>query len=331
MEKIRQNIESIGRILFAQCTEIVNPATNKGLPPNLVSCEPSESWLFKMVDINLAALQGELGFLAHPVNHVHTVEMGNQSIHSLALISARYTHVALGILTQMIASHFLLVCQALDLRVMQAEFLRSLEPRFLGVLKEKLRPVAAATEKGSSMQDLEIESLHKKLWKALPDLFDRTTNMDSNERFQFVATSLQSIIFNQHVTEGHPGSSALFNQHLHEWTTACAKLMSEEFLENRTRFFTSGDATPYLGFASTKMYKFIREDLGVPFLRTEDLAEPEDLIELEGLSMFEGKTNSGPVPQTTGGYITKIYEALRNGVMYGPSMDCLREAMAGDV
>ena len=327
MEKIRQNVESIGRMLYAQCTEIVNPATNKGLPPNLVSCEPSESWLFKMVDIMMAALQGELGFLAHPINHVHTTEMGNQSIHSLALISSRYTHTALGILSQLIASHLLLVCQALDLRAMQANFLVALEPPFFGVLRDNLGSLFTSVENRDPCNNLDLNALHEQLWAALPDLLNSTTNMDSDDRFVFVASSLQPLILNHSIDKESPELATSFAQHLYEWKTSCARLMTEQFLKNRADYCVNADATPYLGFASRKMYKFIREDLKVPFLRTEDLAEPEDLVEAEDLSQFENRTDEGPVPPTTGSYITKIYEALRNGVLYAPAMECLQEAM----
>ena len=76
MEKTRQDLESIGRMLYAQCIELVNPAINKVLPPNLASDEPSKSFPFKHLDIMIAALIGELSFLASSVNHVHAAEMG---------------------------------------------------------------------------------------------------------------------------------------------------------------------------------------------------------------------------------------------------------------
>jgi phenylalanine ammonia-lyase len=67
MDKTRYALEALGRILFSQCSELSNPATNKGLPPNLVADEPSNTWLMKPFDTMIAASQGELGFLSSPV------------------------------------------------------------------------------------------------------------------------------------------------------------------------------------------------------------------------------------------------------------------------
>ncbi|CAN8104060.1 unnamed protein product [Discula destructiva] len=122
MEKTRQGIQGIGRMLFSQCTELINSATNRGLPPNLVAEDPSITMIFKGTDLNIAALTAELGFLANPVNHVQTAEMGNQSLNSLALISTRYTHTANDVLSQLMAAHLIAACQALDLRALHVQF-----------------------------------------------------------------------------------------------------------------------------------------------------------------------------------------------------------------
>lgn len=122
VEKLRQDLQAIGRMLFAQCTELINPATSRGLPPNLCAPRdgPARSFLFKGVDIMMAALASELGFLANPVGtHVMTAEMGNQSLNSMALVSARYTLAAADVLAQMAAAHLVALCQALDLRAME--------------------------------------------------------------------------------------------------------------------------------------------------------------------------------------------------------------------
>lgn len=77
-EKLRQGLQSIGRMFFAQCTEMINPDTSWGLPPSLCSDDTNTSFLFKGLDVVVAGLKSELGFLANPVgSHVQTAEMGN--------------------------------------------------------------------------------------------------------------------------------------------------------------------------------------------------------------------------------------------------------------
>lgn len=118
VEKFRSGLQSLGRMLFSQCTELINPATNRGLPANLVADDAATSYLFKGTDIMVAALTSELGFLANPVgSHVQTAEMGNQGINSLALVSARYTQMAVDTFSQFAAAYIVALCQAIDLRV----------------------------------------------------------------------------------------------------------------------------------------------------------------------------------------------------------------------
>ncbi|KAI0425529.1 L-Aspartase-like protein [Xylaria sp. FL1042] len=129
VEKLRQGLQSIGRMLFSQCTEMINPDTSWGLPPNLCSDDPNHSFLFKGLDVVIAGLTSELGFLANPVgSHVQTAEMGNQSLNSLALVSARYTLEAVDVLSQIASVHLLALCQALDLRTMEIEGRKDLPP-----------------------------------------------------------------------------------------------------------------------------------------------------------------------------------------------------------
>ncbi|KAM0797279.1 L-Aspartase-like protein [Usnea florida] len=128
-EKLRQGLQSIGRMLFAQCTEMINPTTSWGLPPNLCSDDPNDSFLFKGLDVVVAGLTSELGFLANPVgSHVQTAEMGNQSLNSLALLSARYTLEAVDVLSQIASAHLLVLCQALDLRAIEIEGRKDTQP-----------------------------------------------------------------------------------------------------------------------------------------------------------------------------------------------------------
>ncbi|KAF7175188.1 hypothetical protein CNMCM7691_006592 [Aspergillus felis] len=203
-EKLRQGLQSIGRMLFTQCTEMINPATSWGLPPNLCSDDANDSFLFKGLDVVIAALTSELGFLANPVgSHVQTAEMGNQALNSLALVSARYTLEAVDVLSQIASAHLLAVCQALDLRTIEIEGRNDAPP----------------------------------------------------------------------------------------------------------------DATPYIGQASRRMYRFIRRDLGIPFLGEAHLASTE------------AATPDGVTP-SMGLYNTRVYESIRSGRLYDVVLDILQEVQA---
>lgn len=201
-EKLRQGLQSIGRMLFTQCTEMINPATSWGLPPNLCSDDPNDSFLFKGLDVVVAGLTSELGFLANPVgSHVQTAEMGNQALNSLALVSARYTLEAVDVLSQIASAHLLALCQALDLRTIEIE--------------------------------------------------------------------------------GRKDDA-------------------------------SPDATPYIGRASQRMYRFIRKDLDIPFLSEAKLASTE------------AATPDGVTP-SMGLYNTRVYESIRSGRLYDVVLKSLQE------
>ena len=200
-EKLRQGLQSLGRMLFAQCTEMINPTTSWGLPPNLCSDDANDSFLFKGLDVVVAGLTSELGFLANPVgSHVQTAEMGNQSLNSLALVSARYTLEAVDVLSQIASAHLLVLCQALDLRAIEIEGRKDAPP----------------------------------------------------------------------------------------------------------------DVTPYIGPTSQRMYRFIRKDLGIPFLGEEHLASTE-AVTLDG------------VTPSIGLYNTRVYESIRSGRLYDVVLIALKE------
>ena len=81
MEKTRLSLHHIGKLLFAQSAELVNPAMNRGLPPSLAATDPSLNYHGKGIDIAVAAYVGELGYLASPVStHIQSAEMHNQAV-----------------------------------------------------------------------------------------------------------------------------------------------------------------------------------------------------------------------------------------------------------
>ena len=309
VEKIRLSAQRIGRMLFAQSTELVNPVLNNGLPPNLVADEPSRSFLMKSVDIATAAYASELGFLANPVgSHVQNAELGNQSINSLALISARYTHMALDLLSQLSAAHLYSLCQALDLRALQAQFLQTLLPMFRQSI---------ISDFGSFLAEGKTaDSLSQYLWFGFLKEFNSTSSLDSVSRFPIVFTRLIGIAL----------ASDVWNKDMElliairAWAKRSSQATLNLFLHTREVYTRNSDATPFLGQASTRIYNYVRHNLGIPFLKRETSTGPK-VGPFEEAAGCEG---------TTGSMMTTIYDAIRCGELYVPVMECLREASSSE-
>lgn len=309
VEKIRQSCQSIGRMLFVQCSELINPATSYGLPPNLVVDEPSESYLWKGTDIMIAGLLSELGFLANPVgSHVQTAEMGNQSLNSLALISSRYTLEALEVLSQLAAAHLLALCQALDLRALHVHFLEILRPEFDDITTSCLQSVFS--------HESHLDALKESLWTALCQQLNRTANMDSSKRFVFIMEALQPMI-----VKSAPSSLETL-QSTQSWTKSCSECAIDLFHIARFSYLKSPDASTILGGAASFMYQFVRKRLGVPFFGEDHLRTPEP--ELCDDFVANGDLNGHDSP-TVGSFITILYEAIRNGALNEAVVQCFRK------
>ena len=284
MDKTRSALQLIGKLIFAQSTEVINPMTNNGLPPNLAATDPSMDFCCKGLDINIAAYQAELGWNSNPIGpHVQNAEMLNQSINSLALISARKTVESISILRKMMASSLYILCQALDVRVMQE--------LFFSVAKSALDSIL-----GYAMNT--YSTLKAQLWLAIKTSWEGSGNYDLPDRVDKAVNATSSILLAHHSACAHNDPSAHSAFHAIE---KCQKEVKHLLLMtyNHVRdahFTTYTDVTPtYLSKHTAAMYKFIRQDLHVP--------------------MFQG-LNDNPTREngknSIGGYVGVIETALKD-------------------
>ncbi|KAK0461174.1 L-Aspartase-like protein [Desarmillaria tabescens] len=291
MEKTRLALHHIGRLLFAQSTELVNPAMNHGLPPSLAASDPSLNYHGKGVDIATAAYVAELGYLASPVTtHIPSAEMHNQAVNSLALISARATVNALEVLTMLMSSYLYLLCQAVDLRALRREF----NTRLRAILSEELSAIL-----GSQLSSQEINISVSSMWEVVQNTLDKTSTMDAVDQMREVATACIPALI-ETVSRSNAASNALssISQFRTNVSSKATKLMSEL----RSSYLSGGrgaaPASLYLG-KTRAVYEYIRISLGV---------------RMHGAENFGSFPNGLGVDDVTiGQNITAIFEAIRDG------------------
>lgn len=297
MEKTMTSVQMLGKMIFSQCSELINPATSKGLPPNLTADDPSLSYAFKGVDINMAAYMSELAYLNHPVsNHVQSAEMHNQGLNSLALIAARYTGDAVEVLSLMSAAYLFTLCQALDLRALHISFVH-----------EAHRDIQAATTElcGPSATDF----INGELWEELMGHWSNNSAMDPPERAQITTTASMGrflSLVSHYRCPGDLGTITL------KWQETVSSILSRKYDETRKAFFKEQTTKEYLCHASKQMYSFVRETLGIPM----------------HIGLADHATHDGGDGRTAhdkpliGSHISKLYVALRDGALRPVLLSC---------
>lgn len=324
MEKTMVALQNLGRLLFAQSSELINNLTNKGLPPNLSADEPSGSFTFKGFDVNMAAYMAELAYLACPIStHVQVAEMTNQSVNSMALASARYALEAVEVLSLMAATYIYTLCQALDLRVMQLQFREAIHS-IVTQYGELYFSVAI-------MGPDELFGVNEKMTNAISKRWDELSHLDTPERSKQAVRDSMGVLLESVSPESH----VLHLHRLQEYWPTVSIALEAEYYEARQRFFREQSTAEYLSGATRVAYNFVRGELGVPFHRGVEDHPPLLLAaairnakhvnsgaNINGESNGNGNGVSKPSEgflgrgKTLGSNAGKIYEAVRSGVLH---------------
>ncbi|GJN73579.1 hypothetical protein PCL_01318 [Purpureocillium lilacinum] len=305
MDKTRLALQMIGRMLWSQVTEIINPSTNNGLEANL-NASAHENFTMKGIDVNMSAYMSELAALAHPVSsHVMSAEMHNQGINSLALISARRTMEAVDLLAHMSACHLYVSCQAVDMRANHVRFLTS--------LRESVLPddTTNGALYGLGLQKGQTEALATSL---LPVIQSTWYNWNSNtwkDRIPYVVEAVVGPVTDfLAANEVDCSVSALagWKKHFERTISASAAAM---FYPSPT--IPTAEVAAQLGEGTAQLYNWVRTKLNVPLhcgIDDDPLYNAR-----KGLPTEDKKT--------IGSWVTMVYESLLRGGM----MDMVLEGL----
>lgn len=306
MDKARLALQMMGRMLYSQVSEIINPSTNNGLEANL-NASDRENFTMKGIDVNMAAYMSELAALAHPVSsHVVSAEMHNQGINSLALISARRTMEAVDLVFQMCACHIYVSCQAVELRASHQRFLTKLRTTLQGTAEDGVFSAFGLEETNAERLAETLHSVIESSW------YDHNIGCWKDRLVPAADAGIAHVT--QFLTANEvdcPMSSlGVFQDRLQEALMSAA---APTFYPNMA--IRPIDVATKLGDGTSQVYTWVRSTLGIPIHCGID----DDPL----YASQEGSPSKSK--KTIGSWVTMVYESLR-----GDMMDMVMEGMDGE-